>query len=90
LRNDAERHQDSQSVAVAFRLHEIEVAAVLLVLHLQADGLFDLSVLELDGRIALVAVAVVVGESAQCFVVSLFGYEPSGRLWDPYIMIIDK
>lgn len=83
LRDDTQRHQDSQPVTIPAGLHEVKIAAVLLVLHLQTNGVFDLAVFKLDCRVVLVPVAMVVSQDAECLIVSLLGHEPTRRLWDP-------
>lgn len=84
LRDDTQRHQDSQSVAVSAGLHEVKIAAVLLVLHLQADGVLNFAVFKLDGWVVLVAVAVIVRQDAKGLIVSLLGDEPTRRLGNPW------
>lgn len=73
LRDDSQRNQESQTIAVTTGSHEVQVTAVLLVGHLQADGLLDFAVLELNSRVVLITVAVVVGQGVEGFIVSLLG-----------------
>lgn len=81
--DDSQRDQNCQTITVTLGPHKVEVAAVLLVLHLHTDSLLDLPVFELDGGIILVSVSVVVGQYIQGFLVALFGDEPTGRFGDP-------
>lgn len=83
LGNDSQRNQKCQTVTVTLGLHEVQVAAVLLELHLQADSLLDLTVLKLNGGVVLITISVIVGECVQCFLVPLLGDEPTGRFRDP-------
>jgi hypothetical protein len=83
LRDDSKGNQESQTIAVAPGPHEVQVTAVLLVSHLQADGFFDFAVLELDSGIVLIAVTVVVSQGVESLIVSLFGNQPTRRLRDP-------
>lgn len=62
LRDNSKGNQESQTIAVAPGSHEIQVTAVLLVSHLQADGLLDFAVLELHSSIVLITVTVVVSQ----------------------------
>lgn len=83
LREETEGQEDSQPVPVSLRLEEVDVAAVSLGFHLEPDGLLDLAVLELDGRVLVVAVGVVLGEHLERLVVLVLGHEESGRLGHP-------
>ena len=83
LGDNSQRDQNCQTITVTLRPHKVEVAAVLLVLHLHTDSLLDLPIFELDGGIILVSVSVVVGQYIQGFLVALFGDEPTGRFGDP-------
>lgn len=83
LRDDSKGNKESQAIAVAPGSHEVQVTAVLLVSHLQADGLLDFAVLELHSSIVLIAVAVVVSQGVESLIVSLLGNQPTGRLRDP-------
>ena len=83
LGNDSQGNQKRQTVTVTLSLHEVQVAAVLLKPHLQADSLLNLTVLKLNGGVVLIPISVVIGECVQCFLVPLLGDEPSGRFRDP-------
>lgn len=83
LREDTERDEDGEAVTVALGLEEVEVAAVGLGLHLEADGLLDLAELELDRGVVLVAVGVEAGEHGEGLVVPVLGDEVTGRLRHP-------
>jgi hypothetical protein len=82
LREQTERRKEHKPVPVALGLEEIEVGRALLVLEFQAEGLLDLGVLKLDGRIVDVAIGVVLGEHLESFLVSLLGNQPTWRLRD--------
>lgn len=83
LRDDTERDEKHEAVAVSSGLDEVEVAAVLVCLVLHGNGFFDLVVLELDSGVLAVAIGVVLGEDVEGLVVALLGHEPTGRLGDP-------
>lgn len=83
LREDTERDEDGEAVTVALGLEEVEVAAVDLGLHLEADGLLDLAELELNRGVVLVAVGVVRGQHGEGLVVPVLGDEVTGRLGHP-------
>lgn len=83
LRDDTKRNEERKTISVALGLHEIKVAAVVLVLHLQTNGLLNFTILKLNGGVVLVAVSVVVSECAQCFLVAFFGNKPARRFRDP-------
>lgn len=83
LGNDTQRNQKCQAVTVTLGPHEIQIAAVLLVPHLQADSLLNLTVFKLNSGVVLISIAVVVGKCVQCFFVSLLRDEPTGRFRDP-------
>lgn len=83
LREDTEGEKDSQPVSVALGLKEVGVAAGLLVLHLQSEGLLDFPVLELHSGVLVVAVAVVLGEDSESILVLVLGDKVTRRLRDP-------
>lgn len=83
LREDAERDEDDEAVPVTLGLEEVEVAAGLGGLVLEADRLLDLAELELDGGVVHVAVGVVLGEDVQRLVVLILGHQVAGRLRHP-------
>lgn len=83
LREDTEREEDGEAVAVALGAEEVEIAAVLLVLVLERDRLLDLAELVLDGRVVLVAVGVVLGEDLERPVVLVLCDQVTGRLGHP-------
>ena len=83
LREDTEGEQDDEAVAVALGPEEVEVAAGLLVLKLEADRLLDLAELELDGGIVDVAVGVVLGKHVEGLLVPVLGHQVAGGLRDP-------
>jgi len=83
LREDTERDEDGEAVTVALGLEEVEVAAVFRSLHLEADRLLDLAVLELNCGVVLVAVGVVLGQHGEGLVVPVLGDEEAGRLGHP-------
>lgn len=78
LREDAERGDDSEAVAVALGPEEVEVRAGLLVLQLQADRLLDLVELKLHRGMLGIAVGVVLGQDVQRPVVLVLGHEVAG------------
>jgi len=59
LREETESADEEEPVAVTLGAEEVEVAALLLELVLEADSLLDLSVLEEDSLVSLIAVGVV-------------------------------
>lgn len=83
LGEETEGEEDGKTIAVATGLEEVEVAGVLVVLVLHADGLLDLAELELNERVVLVAVGVVLGEDVEGLLVLLLGDEVTGGLGDP-------
>lgn len=83
LGEEAERQENGEAVTVAAGLEEVEVAAVLGRLHLEADGLLDLAELKLDGGVVGVAVGVVLGEDVEGLVVLVLGDQKTGRLGNP-------
>jgi hypothetical protein len=80
LREETKRSNEQKSVAVAAGLEEVEVAAGLLVLEFETDGLLDLVVLELDGRVVDVAVGVVLSKNVESLFVAFLGDQPTGGL----------
>lgn len=83
LGEDTEGDEHGQPVAVALGLDEVGVAALLLGLQLQGEGLPDLTVLELDSRVVDVAVGVVSSENLECLVVLVLGNQVTRRLRNP-------
>lgn len=85
LREEAERDEDHEAVAVARGAEEVEVAAARLGFQLHLEGVADLAELELDGGVVAVAVAVVLGEGVEGLVESVVGDEEAGGLRDPFL-----
>lgn len=83
LGEETERDEYSKTIAVAGGADEVQVARGLLGSLLEANGLADLLVLELDGGMLLVAVGVVLGEDGEGFLGTVLGDEETGRLGDP-------
>lgn len=70
-------------MTVARCLDKVEVAAVLLALILQSNGILNLVVFELNGRIVLIAIGMVLGEDFQGFLRALLGNQPTRGLGNP-------
>lgn len=83
LREETERDQDHETVAVARRAEKVHVAAVLVCGHLHLDGLADLAELKLDGWVLCVAVGVVLGQDFESLVVPVVGNEETRGFGDP-------
>ena len=83
LRDDTERKEKHESVAITLGLEEINVASIGLDLELKAKSLLDFLVLKLDSCVVGISVGVEFSESSQCLVVALMGHVPSRRFWDP-------
>lgn len=83
LRDDTQGDQEHETVTVTAGSKEIKVAAALLSLVFEGDGLLDLSVLKLHGRVVGVSVGVVLGKDVKGFLVTLVSHKPTGGLGDP-------
>jgi hypothetical protein len=83
LRDDTERDDDGQPPAVALGAEEVEVAGGLVGILLDADGLPDLAVLELDCGVVLVAATVPLGEHGQGLLVPVLVDQVTGGFGNP-------
>lgn len=79
LRKETEADENQESVAVARRRPQL-APRVLLVLLLERDGLLDLVELDIDQRVVLVALCVVLGQNLLGLGGLPVGDEPAGRL----------
>jgi hypothetical protein len=82
LREQTERRKEHKPVSVALSLEEVEVRRVLLVLELEAKGLLDLGVLELNSCVVHVTVGVVRSKHLESLLVPLLTDQPTWRLGD--------
>ncbi|KAI6755517.1 hypothetical protein HG531_004623 [Fusarium graminearum] len=83
LRNDTQGDQEHETVTVALGSEKVDVATGLLGLVLEGNGVLDLVVFELHGRVVDIAVGVVFREDGESFLMALVGHEPSRRFGDP-------
>lgn len=83
LGEDTEGGKKHQPVPVALGLQEIEVGGSLLVHELQAEGLLDFLVFELDGGVVSIAVGMVFGQDSESLLVALLADQPTRGLGDP-------
>ena len=83
LGEQTEGSEEQEPVPVALGLEEVKVTGGLAVEELEAKGLLDLGVLELNGRVVDVAVGVVLAQHGERLFVALLGDQPTRRLRDP-------
>lgn len=67
LREEAEGDEDQKPVPISFGPEKVQVAALLLGFELLGQRVFDLAVLELDGRMLRVSICVVLSENGEGF-----------------------
>jgi hypothetical protein len=79
LRDDTNGDDNSKPPAVTPGSEEIHVAAVVTSLLLEAKGFADLAEFELYRKVLVVAIGVPLGQGLECFLVAVFGDQPSGR-----------
>ena len=89
LGDQTDGHDDGKPPPVALGLHEVEVAGVVAGVPLELQGLADLAVFKLHGRVLVVSVGVVLGQDCQRLLVAVLGNEPSGRLGNPCVFVLD-
>ncbi len=77
LGDETKGDDDGKTVSVALCLDEVEVGGALLVQELEADGLLDFGVFELNGGIVLVAVGVELGQHSKGLRSTVLGDQPS-------------
>jgi hypothetical protein len=82
LGEETKRCEKHKPVPIALGLEKVKVTGSLLVLELEAEGLFDLSEFELNRSVVGITVGVVLGEDRKGFLVPLFGDQPTWRLGD--------
>jgi hypothetical protein len=82
LGEETKRCEEHKPVPVALGLEEVKVGRGLLVLELEAEGLLDLSVFELNCSVVGIAVGVVLGKDVKGFLVPLLGDQPTWGLGD--------
>lgn len=83
LRNDAERYDDSKPPSVSLGSDKVEVARAGLRVAIRLDCLFDLSVLELDGRVVHITPSMMLRQNCKSFLGLVFVYEETRRLGNP-------
>lgn len=83
LRNDTERKEESKPISVSSGLQEVNVAAGALIFELKSQGLLNLSKLEGNSSIVLIAIGMIFGEHSFGLLVSLLRDEPTWGFWNP-------
>jgi hypothetical protein len=83
LGEQTEGSEEQEPVPVALGLEEVEVGRALAVEEFKTEGLLDLGILELNGRVVDVAVGVVLAQHGERLFVALLGDQPTRRLGDP-------
>jgi hypothetical protein len=80
LGDDTDGYDNGKPPAITLGSEEVHVACAPGNFFFYPEGFPDFTVLELDGRVVLVAVGVPFGQGLEGLVVAVLGDEPSGRL----------